>query len=301
MNLYRSLNFYLLLIALLFAVPVICTADDAVQQPDQSLIDALNAICTPTESSLTKELAEKPNDISVRLKYADFLLDNKKVNEALAEYTKISQMDKRSVDALIGSACCYDRQGNKSMALAACKSACQIDPANTDGLIVYLTLAQKYGKIKEAMPALISLTQADRSKAALCCWSIAEWIVERDHWGAQPFAQEAHKLDAKAYPKSEISAKPIKFTPGDGTAVVLSAGSSWKQRFSFNAAPLQGMSPMGLGSPSSGGAGRAGVAGVPSGGGRGAGGAGGIGGVGGTRGGGVPACPPPRPVGGGSG
>lgn len=238
MSVHRYKAIALCLLIAILAISCSALADENTQKPASQEIpvdEALKNMCDslgPKHAYLSKQLAEKPNDLGLRLQYADALLDINKVDEAMIEYQTVVKGGKNNPDALLGLACCYERQGNWRVALKNCAAACTAQPGNADAVTVYLACAQRHGKTGEALAAVHNLAQIDKSKAALCYWTVGGWIVENNYYGAQPFAKAAHELDSKTYPKPEMTARPWFVRRKDGRWGTPKA-EKWEARFGF--------------------------------------------------------------------
>jgi hypothetical protein len=167
--------------------------DDAVQQ---------KVFRQPAEvvEEAAQQLQITPDDLELRLKYADALFEVNKIDQALDEYKKINKADKKNADALLGIACCNERKGYPALALSAYRSACNADPWNAAAVNGYMTCALKNGRLNEVLPYIKQLAQKDKHNAAACYYSIASSIVKKDYWKAQAYAKEAHKIDPKCFP-----------------------------------------------------------------------------------------------------
>lgn len=256
-----------------------------------------------------KQLQITPADLELRLKYADALFEMNKVDEALVEYTKVRDADKKNSDAILGIACCNENMGYPGLALSSYRSACNANPGNAAAVNGYLTCAYKQGRMNEALPYIRSLSQKSKHSAAGCYWTIASWLVEKDYWKAQPYAKEANRLDSKCFPSGSITAAGLVYRTGDA-AIIMTPGASRQQRIGTGGMGGGGMMSGGSGSATASiggglGGGRGGMSMPRSGGGGGGGaprgGSTGGGSIGGSIGGGIGgggACPP---VGGGGG
>jgi tetratricopeptide (TPR) repeat protein len=206
-----------------------CHADQTSQSsaPKDELEKSLDNLCeqykgpADTIKQLLPQIKAKPDDLELRLKYADALMQNKNYKEALAEYRKVRDKDKNNSHAILGTAYCYDAQGDTSLALAECKSACDRNFDDPDTVLTYIIFANKHGKLGDSLPALHTLAKFQPIKAAPCYWMIAAWMVEKDYWKAQPYAKEAHNLDPKAFPSDGITAKPLDINWGNGGAIFM--------------------------------------------------------------------------------
>jgi tetratricopeptide (TPR) repeat protein len=178
-------------------------------QPTKTLKQQLDAICVPTEGQLREQLAKAPNDISIRMKLAACLAVDGRPKEAIVEYTKVIAADRKNIPAMLARAGCYERIHDLSLAFIDCRSAVETDSANTDALKAYVLTANKCGKLSQALTDLRSLARLDAAKAASCYWIIAQSIVDRDYYGAQPYAKAAHDLAPKIY-SNEIHPNPIR-------------------------------------------------------------------------------------------
>jgi tetratricopeptide (TPR) repeat protein len=207
------------------------------QSSDEALHNALDKVCDslgPKETYLAKQLAEKPNDISLRLQYADLLLDKSRLSEAEGQYEKALAIDKTNVSGLIGLAACFERQGKWRLALDRCATACLQDPSNVDAVSVYLGCAQKHNVTGEVLPAIRRLEEIDKTKAATVYANVAKWIVARDYWAAQRFAKVAHDLDPKTFPHDYVRNKPLFMKDSNGKWLSAPPAAKWEARFGFN-------------------------------------------------------------------
>ena len=247
-----------------------------------------------------KQLQITPDDLELRLKYADTLFEMNNIDGALVEYTKVRDADKKNSDALLGIACCNEDKGYPGLALSSYRSACNANPGNAAAVNGYLTCAYKQGRMNEAIPYVRGLSQRNKHAAAGCYWTMASWLVDKDHWKAQPYAKEANRLDSKCFPSATITAAGFVYTTGD--AMVIATPGTQRQQRIGGGGMGSGMSSGGTKNASSGmggGLGGSRSMGGSSGGARSMGGGGG-GGLGGSSGGGGgPPCPPTG--GGGSG
>ncbi|MHB1457099.1 MAG: tetratricopeptide repeat protein [Armatimonadota bacterium] len=240
-----------------------------------------------------KQLQITPDNVELRLTYADALFEMNKIDEALIEYTKVRDADKKNSDALLGIACCNENKGYMGLALSSYRSACNANPANAAAVNGYLTCAYKQGRMNEAIPYVRGLSQRNKHAAAGCYWTIAGWFVEKDYWKAQPYAKEANRLDSKCFPTATMTASGLVYRTGNAM-VIATPGTQRQQRIGNGGGMMGGMSSGGSRNTGSslGGGSLSGSRslGGSSGGSRSVGGGGG--GLGGSTGGGAAPCPP---------
>ncbi|MHB1001410.1 MAG: tetratricopeptide repeat protein [Armatimonadota bacterium] len=160
-------------------------------------------------ANIAGELTKKPKDNSLRLIYADLLLENNRLDDAYSEYMKIRNAEKSNSKAITGIARYYELQEKWSLALAEYKTACMRNPGDPGAVMGYMNLAYKLGKLNESIPAIKSLAKTDKVNAAVCYWTVASWLVEKDYWRAQQYAMDAHLLDPAAYPDRSIASAPV--------------------------------------------------------------------------------------------
>lgn len=239
---------------------------------------------------LAKAVAAKPNDLDLRLTYANNLHWSGKYEEAVAEYSKILETDKRNSEALTGRACCYRHQDKQAMALAQYRTAWILNPSKPEVVKSFLSCANRNGKLYEAVPALRTLSKNNAAAGAELNWIVAEWLVDAHYWQAQEFSKEAHRLDPDSYPSPTVSAKALELNVGSGVLIgAVPRGGSGGSAFGGMSGGFGGGGSRtggGGGSRIGGGGGRIGGGGGGGGGRASSGGGGGIGGGAGSSGGG---------------
>lgn len=239
MSTSRCYTLTLCLLAAFFTLSCVAFADDSTSSGssnDDSLSKALDKVCDslgPKEAYLSKQLTEKPDDLTIRLQYADLLLDKNKLPEALEQYEKVNAADKANVGGLIGAAACYARQGKSRLALDRCSAACAHDPSNVDAVSAYLGCAHKFKVTGEALPAVRRLQDIDKTKAAKAFNNVAKWVVATDYWTAQKFAKAAHDLDPKTFPHDYVRNKPLFLRDKSGKWLSPPPSGKWETRFGF--------------------------------------------------------------------
>ncbi|MHB1000735.1 MAG: tetratricopeptide repeat protein [Armatimonadota bacterium] len=238
MNMRRSYLLVFLMVLVCMPASSLFADDVAADKPavthtDQSKPEDISVTEFKQPSQVAAEAAKQlintPNDIALRLKYADALFEMNKIDQALAEYTKIRDMDKKNSDAILGIACCQENKGYAGLALSAYKSACISNPANAAAVNGYLEFAFKQGKLLDVIPYIKTLAQRDKHNAAGCYMTIAGWLVEKDYWKAQSYAKEANRLDSHCFQSAKIDASTLIYRSGSAS-IIMTPGASRQQR-----------------------------------------------------------------------
>jgi hypothetical protein len=132
--------------------------------------------------------------------------------EALKEFNKALEIEKHNCRAMVGVALSHGAQGQWILAYNELETATLWNSHNSFAILNYLDCAVRVDRLNKALPVVKRLLGSNDTSTAETCQQVAEFLVEKDHWSAQWFAQRANALDPKAYPNASISAKPLKIT-----------------------------------------------------------------------------------------
>lgn len=185
-----------------------------------SSVVAPNPADLATVDDLARAVQSNPNDPLLRLAYADALHLSSRADEAIAQYDEVLAVDKYSVEAMMGRACCYRHENKAGRALAEYRNAWMRHQTNPEAVMAFTACAFRQGRLRDALPALTTLARTDKPRAAVCYWSVAVWMVEKDYWAAQGYARTAHTLDPESFPASTLTADQVTVRSGSSNGLV---------------------------------------------------------------------------------
>lgn len=179
----------------------------------------------PSMTTGIESPAGSPDPIRASLSDAARYLTLGQFDDALHAFRSVLGIDGTNLEAMLGVALCHDRQGHLKLAVAEFKDALLRHRESATAAMGYIDIARRSGRIGEAKTIVKQLFRPNPSDAALAHRRIAEWLVGKDYWYAQYFAQRAHALDPVKYPTAKIEGRgtPMKTTWPVVVAVVSDA------------------------------------------------------------------------------